>query len=193
VGDLSNGYEGVAGEYIGGRGPGARIGVSTVQEWAGGLPSGASVLDLGCGPGFPITSIFVDAGFSVFGVDASPSMVASFRERFPGVPCECTSVENSTFFDRSFDAVSAWGLVFLLHPDAQAALIRKVAAALRPGGSFYFTAPFKALEWLDSLTGRKSWSLGAEAYRDLIAKSGLRLVGEKTDEGHNHYYMAEKP
>jgi len=31
------------------------IGVEEVRKWAGTLPPGGSVIDLGCGPGFPIT------------------------------------------------------------------------------------------------------------------------------------------
>ena len=31
------------------------IGVKEVRKWAETLPPGGSVIDLGCGPGFPIT------------------------------------------------------------------------------------------------------------------------------------------
>jgi len=83
-------------------------------------------------------------------------------------------------------------LMFLLSPASQAALIRKVAAVLSPGGSFLFTAPSAAIEWSDSLTGCTSASLGAESYRRLLEDAGLLLVGEQSDEGDNHYYIARK-
>jgi hypothetical protein len=46
--------------------------VKAVREWARTLPSGAAVIDLGCGPGFPITEVLVSGGLNVYAVDASP-------------------------------------------------------------------------------------------------------------------------
>jgi len=76
--------------------------------------TGSSVIDLGCGPGFPITSVLVDEGLSVFGVDASPSFVAVFQQNLPGTPILCEAVQESRLFDRTVGAVLAWGLMFLL-------------------------------------------------------------------------------
>jgi hypothetical protein len=63
-------------------------------------------------------------------------MVAAFRTRFPGVPVECNDVVKSSFFGREFDGVVAWGLLFLLPPDAQAQLIAKVGTRSRRAVSF---------------------------------------------------------
>ena len=164
-----------------------------VQEWARTLPDGAEVLDLGCGPGVPITAALLDLGMRVSGVDASPRMVAAFRDRFKKAPIECSRVEDSEFFRRRFDGVVAWGLMFLLNPQTQRDLIVKVSAALRPGGRFLFTAPAEPCEWADNLTGEKSVSLGAAAYRHLIRKAGMVVLSEDDDEGENHYYFVQKP
>jgi hypothetical protein len=43
------------------------------------------------------------------------------------------------------------------------------------------------------MTGQRSESLGAPAYRRLLEAGGLVLSGETEDEGANHYYMALKP
>lgn len=42
------------------------------------------------------------------------------------------------------------------------------------------------------LTGRKSFSLGADAYRKLASAAGLSVVDETEDEGENHYYFVRK-
>ena len=47
------------------------------------LPSGAAVLDLGCGPGFPVAAHMAERGLRVTGVDSSPAMIALCRERLP--------------------------------------------------------------------------------------------------------------
>ena len=190
--DRSNGYEAVSGEFITGR-TRSSVGAATVRQWAKALPPGGDVLDLGCGPGAPISQTLVDEGLNVYGVDASPSMIAAFRARFPHASAERSDVEDSQFFGRSFDGVVAWGLMFLLPPDAQVNLIHKVAAGLKPGGRFLFTAPRQICEWSDNLTGRKSVSLGSDAYRRILESAGLLLDDETEDEGENHYYFVRKP
>lgn len=190
--DRTNGYEDVSGEFISGR-TRSSVGAATVRQWAKALPPGGDVLDLGCGSGAPISQTLADEGLNVYGVDASPSMIAAFRARFPHALAERSAVEDSQFFGRSFDGVVAWGLMFLLPPDAQTNLIHKVAATLKPGGRFLFTAPYQVCEWPDNLTGWKSVSLGVEAYRRIVESAGLILDDETEDEGQNHYYFVRKP
>ena len=189
--DKSNGYEGIARNFISARN--ARIGPAVVREWSRMLPPGASILDLGCGHGEPISRTLIEGGFHLFGVDASATLTAVFRETFPDSPCECSAVEDSTFFDRAFDAVIAWGLMFLLPADVQALVIGRVAKVLLPGGNFLFTAPKEAVTWRDSLTDRECVSLGLPAFRRLLEAEGLQLFGERTDEGENYYYLISRP
>ena len=194
--DGSNGYEAVASIYIAGRGTralvGDSVGAATVRSWAEAFPAGAVVLDIGSGPGEPSTRILQEAGLTTYAVEASRSMAAAFRERFPNVPIEQNTVEASAFFSRTFDGVLAWGLLFLLKPDAQALVIEKVANALNPGGRFLFSAPKETAEWLDGMTDQPSQSLGAETYERLLRDAGLTWVGEAEDEGGNYYYWVEK-
>jgi SAM-dependent methyltransferase len=189
--DKSNGYEDVAERFICVRNP--RIGAATVREWSKGLPGGASILDLGCGHGVPISETLIKDGFALYGVDASAKMITAYRGRFPTAYAECSAAERSEFFRRTFDGVVAWGLVFLLPADAQMTLIGKVARALNPGGKFLFTSPQETATWLDSLTGHQSRSLGVKEYQRLLRTEGLKLVDEQRDEGANHYYLASKP
>ena len=188
--DKSNGYEEVAARFMSARNP--DIGRATVSEWCRTLPRDASVLDLGCGHGVPVSQTLIEQGFTVFGVDASPTLLAAFHRRFPCVSTECSAVEDSGFFDREFDGAVAWGLLFLLPPRAQSLVVHKVARALKPGGKFLFTSPRERTAWRDALTGRESISLGAERYQQLLGSAGLHAVGERNDEGNNHYYFVAK-
>src|SRR5215207_4496407 len=192
----SNGYEAIANIYIAGRGTRSRvgdsIGAAVVKAWADAFPPGATVLDLGSGPGEPSTRILQEAGLTTYAVDASPTMVAAFRELFPGVPIERNTVEASEFFNRTFSGVLAWGLLFLLDPAAQALVLEKVARALEPQGRFLFIAPRQPLEWLDAMTGCRSQSLGEHTYERWLCEAGLAWVADAQDEGANHYYFVEK-
>ena len=190
--DRSSGYEGVAVEFLARRGSGRStgVGVNTVRKWARTLPGGASVLDLGCGPGFPITEVLVTEGLKVFGVDAAPSFVQAFQRNLPDTPGVCEAVQDSRFFDRTFDGVLAWGLMFLLSGEDQRRLIQRIAGILTPGGRLLFTCTAEPLVWNDVMTGLESCSLGAEEYRRQLSAVGLSIVSEYEDEGQNHYFDA---
>lgn len=190
--DPANGYEAHAPEFITGR-TASSVGASTVAAWARRLAPGSVVLDVGCGPGVPISRTLLEAGHVVYGVDASPRMVAAFRARLPGVPVVCAPAETSGLFGRSFDAAVAWGLLFLLPLPAQERVIHRVAGVLRPTGEFLFTAPYQTGEWDDNLTGLRSVSAGRATYLGWLEAAGLSLVEEYTDEGENHYYRTRRP
>ena len=49
---------------------------------AAGLPQGAHVLDIGCGPGWPISQALVDAGLRVTGLDSSARLLSMFADFF---------------------------------------------------------------------------------------------------------------
>ena len=190
--DPSSGYESVSEEFLTRRGrtPSIGIGAKEVRNWARTLPPKSSVIDLGCGPGFPITSILVEQGLDVFAVDGSPAFVAEFRRNLPGVPVLCEAVQDSSMFNRNFDAALAWGLIFLLNIEDQHRVIRRFSEILAPGGRLLFTAPASPATWIDVMTNLQSISLGAEKYRELLNHAGLTVSAEYEDEGHNHYYDA---
>lgn len=189
--DKSNGYEAYAATFIRCRSKGVNgVGALSVRQWAKSLPANATVLDIGCGAGDPISKALTDEGLTVYGIDASPSMVQIFRQNFPNSPVSCEAVEDSVFFNRQFDAIIAWGLMFLLPVETQEVVIQKMAGALYAGGKLMFTAPAQKLKWEDAITAIESISLGAERYKALLAASGLSLIEEFEDEGENHYYHA---
>jgi cyclopropane fatty-acyl-phospholipid synthase-like methyltransferase len=191
--DKSNGYEGIAALFLKGRGIAINgIGKSSVRKWAQTMQPGSVILDIGCGTGIPVSKALVDEGMMVYGIDASPTLAQAFHQNFPTLPIACEAAEDSTFFDRQFDGIISWGLMFLLTEKSQIMLINKAAMALKTGGKFLFTATYNANTWNDAMTEQSSISLGAEKYKELIAASGLSLIEEWADEGENYYFNAEK-
>jgi SAM-dependent methyltransferase len=188
VHDKSHGYNDRADEFAERRN--SNIGVREVERWARALPAGAAVLDLGCGIGEPIGAALERARCEIYGIDASPRMIDAFKRRLPHAHAACEAAEASPFFNRTFDGIVAWGLLFLLLRETQEQIIAKAAKTLKPNGSFLFTAPAPVCEWSDNLTGRRSISLGADEYRRLLATNGLTVTEEFEDEGDNHYYVA---
>ncbi|WP_291179896.1 bifunctional 2-polyprenyl-6-hydroxyphenol methylase/3-demethylubiquinol 3-O-methyltransferase UbiG [Erythrobacter sp.] len=188
--DPSFGYDGVADAYCAAR---SSIGREVVETWAAQLPEGGAVLDVGAGSGDPMTPVLLEAGLDVFAIDASPRLVALYRERFPEARIACEPAETSPFFARTFDGVLAIGLVFLLPEARQRVVLAKMARALNSGGSLLFSAPQQMVSWDDALTGRPSRSLGETGYREILHDEGLDVVATSSDEGSNHYYHAVRP
>ena len=187
--DPSNGYEAIASEFVQAR---SDIGSDIVRTWAAKFDQDARILDLGCGHGIPNIPILLTAGLRVSAIDASPSLLASLRTRFPDVETACEPVEQSGFFGRQFDGVLAIGLVFLLSETAQRKLISKASEALRPGGAFLFSAPIETGYWDDVLTKQRSHSLGEDVYRSILTEEGFDQIESLTDQGNSHHYSARK-
>ena len=103
--DKSNGYEAIAEAFTDARTRSIRPGI--VRKWARRLQPGAAILDIGCGHGVPISETLLQEGFAVYTVDASETLVSKLRSNFPDAAVECNSVEESSFFNRTFDAVLA--------------------------------------------------------------------------------------
>lgn len=189
--DRSNGWEAAAQEFIADRDR-SRVGVAVIEAWCRELPAGAAVLDLGAGPGGARSRVLHDRELSVYATDAAPSLIRAYGERFPAARTACESAEDGQYFDRTFAAVLAWGLVFLLPDARQRRLIERVARVLEPGGRFLFTAPRQVCTWSDLTTGCASWSLGETVYREELARTGLTLAATYEDDGENHYYDARR-
>nr|WP_315485666.1 class I SAM-dependent methyltransferase [uncultured Undibacterium sp.] len=170
----------------------SNIGADVVALWCRTLSKDAEVLELACGGGYPITRVLHEAGMRLWAIEGSPNLVAEFQRRFPDVPVQCAKVQDSDFFGRTYDAVVAVGLMFLLNDTEQAALIHRVAQALLPGGRFLFTAPLQSCQWDDATTGIASYSLGRTAYENCMCSVGLSLIATYTDSGGNHYYEAQR-
>ncbi len=186
--DRSSGWEAVADRFVAVR---SDMGAALVRAWARErLAPGSAILDIGCGSGVPIATTLARDGHAIWGVDASPTLLAAFRRNLPAMPAACEAARDSDFFGRQFDAAIAIGLVFLLDASDQRALLGRVAQALAPGGQFLFSAPRDACTWIDTLTGRPSRSLGRNAYAGALARVGMRMIDCRRDAGGNDYHAA---
>ncbi|WP_267434810.1 class I SAM-dependent methyltransferase [Sphingomonas sp. GM_Shp_1] len=187
--DPSLGWEGVAERFAALR---SGIGVDVVLRWAGHVRPGGAIVDIGCGTGFPIGRALSDAGFRMFGIDPSPTLLAAYRRNVPGALAAEEGVEVSRFFDRRFDGAVMVGLLFLLTEERQRQVLTRIADILHPGGQLLFSAPEQPCQWTDSLTGRVSRSLGLSEYRRILTEIGCPLVERYSDEGGNHYCHARR-
>ena len=185
-------YDRIADWYCRHRRP--EVGAAEVLALAARLPTGAHVLDLGCGDGIPVTRILRGAGCAVEGLDGSRVMLTRYRARFPDAPTTHVRLEDADFPDASYDAVVAWGVLFHLEAEAQRALLARLADWLVPGGWLLFTAAAEAGARVGEMAGEtfRYVSLGRGGYRATLAGASLRLVHDYGDPDENWVYLAQR-
>jgi cyclopropane fatty-acyl-phospholipid synthase-like methyltransferase len=166
-------------------------GADVVERWARTfLRKGQSVLDLGCGHGFPVSWVLSKHEVDLFAIDSAPSLLAAYQKTIPTATVRCADIRTTNFFGRGFDAIVLVGVIFLLEKEEQAALLVRISKALKPGGRLLFTVPAQQHEWTDVLTGQTLRSLGWSHYKRCLMQNGLRFVGSCKDKGGQRYIHA---
>ena len=163
------------------------------------LPPGANVLDLGCGTGNPIARHIIDSGFRVVGVDQSQKMLAIAARVVPEAKLIHADIVDMQLNEK-FAAVIVWDSAFHVRREYHAAIYRKVAAALEPGGRMLLSAGGEGADTLDStFAGLTSEMYGAaffyDAYhprlaRQLIERAGLEIELWEVDDPSSHAHIA---
>lgn len=123
------------------------------------LVPGSRVLDAGCGNGLPAARELARAHW-VTGIDLSAVNVERARQLVPGATFECADMTSVEFEPASFDAVVAFYSLINVPLIEQAALVRRFADWLVPGG------------WLLATVGQEAWT-GIET--DWRGVAGLQM------------------
>lgn len=145
--------------------------------FAGLLPPGGAVLDLGCGGGDPVATALAAHGLKITGVDASPTMISMCRERMPEQRWIVADMRTLALGAR-FDAVLAWDSFFHLKSEDQAAMFPRFAAHATPGGVLMFNAGPARGEAIGAYRGDPLYhaSLDAGEYARLLDGAGFDLM-----------------
>ena len=98
-----------------------------VMEWIT-APKGSRVLDLGCGNG-TLTGQLAEAGYAVFGMDASAELIALARKEHPGLHFEEGDATNFRL-EEKVDVVFSNAVFHWIDREKQPLLIRCIADAL---------------------------------------------------------------
>lgn len=111
--------------------------VHEMVRWGGldRLPTGTTVLDVGCGIGGSSRILARDYGFEVTGVTISPSQVQRAQQLTPAGVSARFQVDDAmalSFSDASFDVV--WSVEAGPHMPDKAVFARELLRVLKPGG-----------------------------------------------------------
>jgi SAM-dependent methyltransferase len=165
------------------------------------LPSGAGVLDLGCGCGVPVAATLATGGHHVTGLDLSEVQITRARRLVPEATFVHADANQVSFPDRAFDAVICLYALIHMPLDQQPRLISRIADWLRPGGLLLVTAGAQAWtgteeRWLGGAVPMWWSQADPDTYRRWIVQAGLLVESEEFvaegDSGHQLFW-ARRP
>jgi SAM-dependent methyltransferase len=140
------------------------------------VPTGGSILDIGCGSGEPIARYLLEQGFRVTGVDSSPAIIDICKRRFPEAKWLVNDMRTLDL-GRRFDGVLAWYSFFHLLPEDQRPMFARFAAHASEGAPLMFTSGPEHGVAMGEWQGEPLYhaSLAPEEYRSLLAANGLEV------------------
>lgn len=145
-----------------------------------GLEDGARVLDAGCGPGHLVQAL-AERGLAVWGVDASPAMLAEARRRLDEAAAPArlalASIERLPLPSEHFDLVCSTGVIEYLPGDGPC--LAELRRTLRPGGHLVLsvTNALSPVLWADSaVEALKRRDAVRGALNALLARRGRPLL-----------------
>ena len=151
-------------------------------DFLGRLPSGARLLDVGCGSGMSWTG-GVATRFALTGIDISPAQVETARRNVPAGTFIVADVTAMEFEDGEFDGATALYSIGHLPVDEHEVVFARLARWLRPGGLLLASLPAdedpgSTGAWLDGVEMFFA-SLGAARYEQILRDQGWRVIAAR--------------
>ena len=136
---VESGYDRMAEQYLATKDLEDLLALAALEDLASLLPSGAAVLDLGCGAGVPVTRWLANRSFAVTGVDVSARQLDLARKNVPAGTFLKADMTELTFAPESFDAAVAFHSIIHVPRAEHLALLESIHRWLRPEGVFLAT------------------------------------------------------
>ena len=146
--------------------------------FAGDLPSGSRVLELGCGSGVQST-VELARRFRVLGVDISRAQIRLARRQVPDASFIRADFMECHFGEASFDGVAALYSIVHVPREQHGRLFADVFRWLVPGGLFLATlGAVDTPDWIGPWLGEEMFFSGydAETNRRMLRTAGFEMV-----------------
>jgi len=159
------------------------------------LPSGGSVLDVGCGSGQPIARHLLKRGFAVVGVDSSPTLISKCRSRFPKAEWIVADMRTLSIH-RRFEGLIAWDSFFHLSHEDQRGMFAVFREHASSGAPLLFTTGTGHGEAIGSFQGESLYhaSLSPGEYAVLLESYGFRVLNHVVEDpkcGRHTVWLAQ--
>ena len=163
-------------------------------DWVGGQPSprerytnkvlenapaSPRVLEIGCGPGVPITRMLLDRGAEVVANDISTKQISMAKARCPQATFVLGDMAALSFEPASLDGVVSFFTIFHLPRAEQKGMLSNIHSWLKPGGMFVLNlATVDEEEIHGEFFGHGMYwsSYGVEDNKAMVSDAGFELL-----------------
>jgi trans-aconitate methyltransferase len=142
------------------------------------VPAGSTILDLGCGTGYPMADYIASQGHHILGVDQSEEMLAISRQNLPNEKWVLSSMEEYEP-QNGYQGALLWDSLFHLPRSEHEPIIRKVVRELPSRGRLMLTVGGSAHPaFTDFMYGQEFYydSNTPEQTEQLLRNLGCSLV-----------------
>jgi SAM-dependent methyltransferase len=150
------------------------------DEFAGLIPKGGNVLDVGCGGGRD-AQYFTDQGFCVTGIDLSSVMIDYAKQLIPNAEFHVMDVVNINLPEHNYDAI--WAQAVLLHLERKDVpkVLDKFYELLRPEGVLHIQVKLGSgtayvSEKLSGFKERFYTYFSKEEMQKLVTDAGFSII-----------------
>ena len=141
-------------------------------------PTGATVLELGCGNGLPMTAKLIDK-FEVTAVDVSQKQIARARKNAPGARYLCADMSTLALPEAAFDGIGALYSITHVPREHHAELFHSIFHGSNPAASLWRHSTRRPKNHIWKKTGLERQCTGAAMVptptENWLHKSDLRL------------------
>lgn len=163
------------------------------QRFIARLPSGAKIIDIGCGPGRD-AKVFSGYGFEVTGVDFSAKMIELAKQNVSSCSFHVMDIEKLTFAAKSFHGI--WTNCALLHVPKQniPSVLDKMRMILKTKGVLYLSVKQGHIDELFAADGRyggleKFWSFyEPDELVKLLNEARFQIVDVEIENKSSDYH-----
>ena len=193
--DMAEGWVADRSRTLGFGGPGLTE-AGWFQRFMAALPAGGSVLDIGCGSGWPVAAALLKHGFQVVGVDPAPGLLAHAALTLPDGEWLAGDMRTLDLGQRRFDGLLAWHSLFHLSPDDQRIALPRILSLAADVCVFMTSSGPAEGETIGEWRGDPLYhaSLDPAEYRAMLAAHGFTPDGVDPSEqdGHGIIWIARR-
>lgn len=149
-----------------------------IADFSRRLKPNSSILDVGCGTGYPIDFFLSERGFRITGIDSSAKMI----EKAASLKLKNTEYHVADLFgfrtEEKFDAIIAFDCLWHICHDNQKYIYGTIASLIKKGGYFIFTHGKKDGEIYGEMMGQTFYysALDAEEVKKILIYEGFEII-----------------
>ena len=149
-----------------------------IADFSRRLKPNSSILDVGCGTGYPIDFFLSERGFRITGIDSSSKMI----EKAASLKLKNTEYHVAELFgfrtEEKFDAIIAFDCLWHICHDNQKYIYGTIASLIKKGGYFIFTHGKKDGEIYGEMMEQTFYysALDAEEVKKILIYEGFEII-----------------